>query len=98
MGKVLGSHEPFHCFREPALEARPTAVVLDPPRAGLSAQAAEALAATGATRIAYVSCDPASFARDLKVLIEHGFTLTRITPVDQFRWSPHVEVVGALER
>ena len=49
-------------------------------------------------RVAYVSCDPASFARDVKVLVEHGFTLTRITPVDQFRWSPHVEVVGAMER
>ncbi|HRO04315.1 MAG TPA: RNA methyltransferase, partial [Terricaulis sp.] len=44
------------------------------------------------------SCDPASFARDVPVLIEHGFTLTRVTPVDQFRWSPHIELVGAFER
>ena len=49
-------------------------------------------------KVAYVSCDAGSFARDVKVMIEHGFQLTRVTPVDQFRWSPHVEVVGALER
>jgi 23S rRNA (uracil1939-C5)-methyltransferase len=73
------------------------AAVIDPPRSGARLQA-EQIARAPIRRLAYVSCDPASFARDLKVLIEHGFTLTRITPVDQFRWSPHVEVVGALER
>lgn len=71
--------------------------VMDPPRSGARLQA-EQIARAPIRKLAYVSCDPASFARDLKVLIEHGFTLTRITPVDQFRWSPHVEVVGALER
>lgn len=73
------------------------AAVLDPPRSGARLQA-EQIARAPIRKLAYVSCDPASFARDLKVLIEHGFTLTRITPVDQFRWSGHVEVVGALER
>ncbi len=73
------------------------AAVIDPPRSGARLQA-EQLARAPIRKLAYVSCDPASFARDLKVLIEHGFTLTRITPVDQFRWSPHIEVVGALER
>jgi 23S rRNA (uracil1939-C5)-methyltransferase len=73
------------------------AAVIDPPRSGARLQA-EQIARAPVRRLAYVSCDPASFARDLKVLIEHGFTLTRITPVDQFRWSPHVELVGALER
>jgi 23S rRNA (uracil1939-C5)-methyltransferase len=71
--------------------------VMDPPRSGARLQT-EQIARAPVRRLAYVSCDPASFARDVKILIEHGFTLTRITPVDQFRWSPHVEVVGALER
>jgi 23S rRNA (uracil1939-C5)-methyltransferase len=73
------------------------AAVIDPPRSGARLQA-EQIARAPVRRLAYVSCDPASFARDVKILIEHGFSLTRVTPVDQFRWSPHVEVVGALER
>ena len=73
------------------------AAVIDPPRSGARLQA-EQIARAPIRRLAYVSCDPASFARDVKVLVEYGFTLTRITPVDQFRWSPHVEVVGAMER
>ncbi|MBY0565299.1 MAG: hypothetical protein K2P58_14090 [Hyphomonadaceae bacterium] len=71
--------------------------VIDPPRSGARLQT-EQIARAPIRRLAYVSCDPASFARDVKILIEHGFTLTRITPVDQFRWTGHVEVVGALER
>ncbi|MBC7769401.1 MAG: class I SAM-dependent RNA methyltransferase [Phycisphaerales bacterium] len=71
--------------------------VIDPPRSGARLQA-EQIARAPVRKLAYVSCDPASFARDVKVLVEYGFTLTRITPVDQFRWSPHVEVVGAMER
>jgi 23S rRNA (uracil1939-C5)-methyltransferase len=71
--------------------------VLDPPRSGARLQA-EQIARAPIRKLAYVSCDPASFARDMKVLIEHGFTVKRVTPVDQFRWSPHVELVGAFER
>lgn len=73
------------------------AAVMDPPRSG-ARQQAEQIARAPIRKLAYVSCDPASFARDIKVLIEHGFTLTKITPVDQFRWSPHIELVGAFER
>jgi 23S rRNA (uracil1939-C5)-methyltransferase len=73
------------------------AVVMDPPRSGAKLQA-EQIGRAPVRKMAYVSCDPASFARDVKVLVELGFHLTRVTPVDQFRWSPHVEVVGALER
>ncbi len=73
------------------------AAVIDPPRSGARLQA-EQVARAPIRKLAYVSCDPASFARDVKVLVEHGFSLTRVTPVDQFRWSPHVEIVGALER
>jgi 23S rRNA (uracil1939-C5)-methyltransferase len=71
--------------------------VIDPPRSGARLQA-EQIARAPIRKLAYVSCDPASFARDVKILIDHGFSLTRMTPVDQFRWSPHIEVVGALER
>lgn len=73
------------------------AVVLDPPRAGAWEQMA-ALAACSAKRIAYVSCNPATFARDAKVLIEAGWTLAGITPVGQFRWSTHVELVAEFTR
>ncbi|MBX9747015.1 MAG: hypothetical protein K2X34_08945 [Hyphomonadaceae bacterium] len=73
------------------------AAVIDPPRSGARLQA-EQIARSPIRKVAYVSCDPASFARDVKVLIDHGFGLDRVTPVDQFRWSPHVEVVGALSR
>lgn len=73
------------------------AAIIDPPRSG-ARQQAEQIARAPIRGLAYVSCDPSSFARDVKVLIEHGFTLTKLTPVDQFRWSPHVELVGAFER
>jgi 23S rRNA (uracil1939-C5)-methyltransferase len=71
--------------------------VIDPPRSGARLQA-EQIARAPIRKLAYVSCDPASFARDVKILVDYGFHVKRITPVDQFRWSPHVEVVGALER
>jgi 23S rRNA (uracil1939-C5)-methyltransferase len=71
--------------------------IIDPPRSGARLQA-EQIARAPIRKLAYVSCDPGSFARDVKVLVEHGFSITRITPVDQFRWSPHIELVGAMER
>lgn len=73
------------------------AVVLDPPRAGAIDQTAQ-LPGTKAGTVAYVSCNPATFARDARVLIEAGFTLERVTPVDQFLWSAHVELVGVFRR
>jgi 23S rRNA (uracil1939-C5)-methyltransferase len=45
-----------------------------------------------------VSCDPATFARDVQILVDAGYRLEDVTPVDQFRWSHHVEVVGVLRR
>jgi 23S rRNA (uracil1939-C5)-methyltransferase len=71
--------------------------VLDPPRAGAREQM-PALAASPVARIAYVSCNPATFARDARALIDGGYRLDRITPVGQFRWSTHVELVGAFTR
>ena len=70
------------------------AVVLDPPRAGAAEQVA-ALAAASVARVAYVSCNPATFARDAKALVSGGYTLDWIRPVGQFRWSTHVELAAA---
>jgi len=87
-------------FRRPltaAELARFDAVVLDPPRAGAREQVAE-LAMSAVPRIAYVSCNPQTFARDAKALIAGGYTLGHITPVGQFRWSTHVELAGAFVR
>ncbi|MGE0603904.1 MAG: class I SAM-dependent RNA methyltransferase, partial [Xanthobacteraceae bacterium] len=72
-------------------------VVLDPPRQGAEAQARE-LAKSKVKKIAYVSCDADSFARDAKILIGGGYKPGAVTPVDQFRYSPHVELVGVFAR
>ncbi len=73
------------------------AVILDPPRAGAREQIGE-LAASSVPKIAYVSCNPGSFARDAKRLIDGGYSLQRVWPVGQFRWSTHVELVGEFSR
>lgn len=73
------------------------AVVLDPPRAGAAAQV-ELLAAGDASRIVYVSCNPATFARDARVLIDGGYALDAVQPVDQFLWSSHVELASVFRR
>lgn len=73
------------------------AVVIDPPRAGARAQA-EQLAEHGPPRIASVSCNPATFARDARILLDGGYRLDWVQPVDQFRWAAHVELVGAFRR
>ncbi|MGH6878213.1 MAG: class I SAM-dependent RNA methyltransferase [Rhizomicrobium sp.] len=72
-------------------------VVLDPPRAGALAQV-RALALSGVGRAAYVSCNPESFARDARILVEGGFRIRRVAPVDQFLWSSHIELVAHFER
>ena len=77
--------------------ARFDTVVLDPPRAGAVAQARE-LAKSGVDRIAYVSCNPASFARDARLLIDGGYRMGPVTPVDQFLWSSHIELVARFSR
>ncbi len=73
------------------------AVILDPPRAGAKEQITT-LAASKVPIIAYVSCNPSSFARDAKTLVAGGYRLQRIWPVGQFRWSTHVELVGEFIR
>jgi 23S rRNA (uracil1939-C5)-methyltransferase len=73
------------------------AVLFDPPRAGAAEQARE-IAASRAPIAIGVSCDPATFARDARILVDGGFRLSRVLPVDQFLWSPHVELVGVFTR
>jgi 23S rRNA (uracil1939-C5)-methyltransferase len=72
-------------------------VVIDPPRAGAREQS-EALAASTVPRIAFVSCNPATFARDAKMLVDGGYRMEWIQPVGQFRWATHVELVASFVR
>ena len=73
------------------------AALLDPPRAGAQAQV-NALAASKIRRIAYVSCNADSFARDARILADNGYRVGTVTPVDQFLWSSHIELVCAFTR
>jgi len=87
-------------FRRPLIKddlKRFDAVVIDPPRAGAEDQSRQ-LAQSSVKRIAMVSCNATTFARDLRLLIDGGYKVKRITPIDQFLWSPHIEIVAALER
>lgn len=81
----------------PAELAAYDAVVFDPPRAGAAAQA-EQLAKSKVKRLVAVSCNPGTLARDLRLLVDGGYRLSRVVPVDQFLFSAHVEVVAHLER
>ncbi|WP_377509953.1 class I SAM-dependent RNA methyltransferase [Octadecabacter sp. R77987] len=73
------------------------AAVIDPPRAGAQAQIAT-LAQSGIKRIAMISCNPVTFARDAKTLVDAGFAIVWVDVVDQFRWSPHVEIAASFTR
>jgi 23S rRNA (uracil1939-C5)-methyltransferase len=87
-------------FREPLMARELNqfdAVVFDPPRAGAEAQARQ-LAKSAVKSVIAVSCDPASFARDARILVEGGYRLTRATPVDQFAFTAHVETVALFKR
>lgn len=86
--------------REPlpaeALDAFDLAI-LDPPMAGAAAQVRE-LARSGIPRVIYASCDPRSFAADARVLIDGGYRLERLLPIDQFLWSTHIELIALFRR
>jgi len=73
------------------------AVVFDPPRQGAEAQARE-LAASAAPSVVAVSCNPATFARDARILVAAGYRIVQVTPVDQFLFSAHVELVGLFKK
>ena len=92
------THEARDLFRRPLMPdelARFDAVVLDPPRAGAEAQIRE-IAEARVPNIAYVSCNPVSFARDAAILRDAGYQMGDVRVVDQFRWSAHVEIVSNL--
>jgi 23S rRNA (uracil1939-C5)-methyltransferase len=72
------------------------AVILDPPRAGANAQV-RALAEARIPKIVYVSCDAGTFGRDAAVLLHEGYRISSVTPVDQFLWSEHIELVSSFE-
>ena len=87
-------------FRRPlvAQELRDfDAIVFDPPRQGAQAQALQ-LAASKVGAVVAVSCNVATFARDARILVDGGFRLEKVTPVDQFRYTPHVELVARFAR
>jgi 23S rRNA (uracil1939-C5)-methyltransferase len=72
-------------------------LVFDPPRAGAEDQSKQ-IARSDIPKIAAVSCNPVTLARDLSILIAGGYTMKSVTPIDQFLWSPHVEAVALLEK
>jgi 23S rRNA (uracil1939-C5)-methyltransferase len=97
-GRIFPEHRDL--FRRPLVPKeldRFDAIILDPPRAGAEEQVRE-LAASTSPRIVYISCNPPSFARDAKILVEGGYRLERVLPVGQFRWSTHIEMVGTFSR
>jgi 23S rRNA (uracil1939-C5)-methyltransferase len=73
------------------------AVVFDPPRTG-ARPVAEALAGSAVPTVVAVSCNPATLARDLRILVDGGYSVDRVLPIDQFPWSAHVEAVAVLRR
>ena len=87
-------------FREPLTVkelARFDAVVSDPPRAGARDQTAT-LAQSKVPVVAAFSCNPATFARDARSMVEGGYRLERVTPIDQFRWAAHVELAAVFKK
>jgi 23S rRNA (uracil1939-C5)-methyltransferase len=82
----------------PALKVKADVVVLDPPRAGCAPAVLEALASSGAARIVYISCDPATLARDAKRLCAQEYALRWVQPLDMFPQTYHVECVALFEK
>jgi 23S rRNA (uracil1939-C5)-methyltransferase len=82
----------------PALDVKPDLVIVDPPRAGLEKRALDALLQQGPRRVAYVSCDPSTLARDAARLIAGGFKLQQVTPFDLFPQTFHIESVSIFDK
>ena len=81
----------------PSLEVSPDIILVDPPRAGIALPALDAVIAMQPGTLAYVSCDPSTFARDAKRLRAAGFTLKQLTPFDMFPQTYHIETVSLWE-
>lgn len=84
--------------REETIAFAPEVVHADPPRAGIGIAGTRALAALGARRVVLVACDPAALARDARTLVESGYRLTRVLPIDLFPQTAHVEAVASFDR
>jgi tRNA/tmRNA/rRNA uracil-C5-methylase (TrmA/RlmC/RlmD family) len=82
----------------PALDAKVDAVVLDPPRTGAGPVVTDWISGLAPRRVTYVSCDPATFARDARALTDHGMRLERLVGVDQFTHTGRVELVAGFRR
>ena len=82
----------------PALDPVPDVVVVDPPRAGLDASVIDAIVESGVRRLVYVSCDPATLARDLRRLADGGMELSELQPIDMFPHTQHIECISTLDR
>ena len=82
----------------PALDVRPDVILVDPPRAGLSREVIDQLVRLSPPGIIYVSCDPATLARDCGYLLKAGYALERVTPFDMFPQTYHIESVSVLRK
>ncbi len=82
----------------PLVKGKFDAAVVDPPRAGMKPKAIAALIARAPRQIAYVSCDPSTLARDARLLVDAGYTLTQVQPVDMFPQTYHIECIAGFER
>ena len=82
----------------PGMTPAPDVVVIDPPRAGIAASVVQAILDSAARRVVYVSCDPATLARDLRLFVDGGFTIDSVQPVDMFPHTQHIECVTVLDR
>ena len=76
----------------------PDVMIIDPPRAGIDRSVTEAIIESGIERVMYVSCDPQTLARDLKLFVEGGFVIREIQPIDMFPQTQHIECVTTLTR
>lgn len=96
--RLEARHEPVEAWLARLRGPRPRTIVVDPPRTGLSRRAAEGLKAAAPPRIIYVSCDVATLARDIRVLIDSGYALVKLGAFDLFPNTAHVETVAVLDR
>jgi 23S rRNA (uracil1939-C5)-methyltransferase len=82
----------------PELDIHPDVVIMDPPRAGIAPAAIKALVKSNPKKIAYISCDPSTLARDLKILVSANYVIQKIIPMDMFPQTYHIETMAFLTK